>query len=241
MGKTFQKKTKMSLREAELFIRNGGNAAEFVDKNAALSNEERQELWDAALSLKESRDYIKGFKEKYATEAFRYGYIGKTVTDMYGNTYVQTSRGKHYGYLAAVFDGADIYVGFTYISKSEKYVHPVIGQAIALKRAVENRENKLSIEQTKTKPWLRSSDLLQFDHFVNRALRYFQPEVYSHSRGEKPLEQPKFDEIHIWQYLNYALHAKTDKELKEYLKSLEASIKNLKKAKEKKAKEEKKA
>ena len=68
MGKTFQKKTKMSLREAELFIRNGGNAAEFVDKNTALSNEERQELWDAALSLKESRDYIKGFKEKYGME-----------------------------------------------------------------------------------------------------------------------------------------------------------------------------
>ena len=82
MGKTFQKKTKMSLREAELFIRNGGNAAEFVDKNTALSNEERQELWDAALSLKESRDYIEGFKEKYAAEAFRYGYIGKTVPEV---------------------------------------------------------------------------------------------------------------------------------------------------------------
>lgn len=229
MGKTFQKKTRMGLREAELFIRNGGNNAEFVGKNTALSNEECKELWDAAFSLKESRDYIESFKEKYVTEAFRYGYIGKTVTDMYGNTYVQTSRGKHYGYLAAVFDGTDIYVGFTYISKSEKYVHPVIGQAIALKRAVENRENKLSIEQTKTKPWLHSADFLQFDHFVNRAKRYFKPEVYSYSRGEKPLEQPKFDEIHVWQYLNYAFQAKTDKERKDYLKLLEASIKNIKK------------
>jgi hypothetical protein len=236
MGRTFQKKTKMGLREAELFIRNGGNAAQFVEKNTALTDKEREELWNAATSLKESRDYIENFKEKYASEAFRYGYIGKTVTDMYGNTYVQVNRGKHYGYLAAVFDGNDIYIGFTYISKNEKYVHPVIGQAIALKRAVENRDNKLTIEQTKEKPWLRSSDTLQFDHFVSRAKRYFQPDIYSHSRGKEPIEQPMFDEIHIWQYLNYALHAKTDKEAKEQLKLLETSIKNLRKAREEKEK-----
>ena len=61
MGKTFQKKTKMSLREAELFIRNGGNAAEFVDKNTGLISEKSKSgvtikalelpgLWNGSMS-----------------------------------------------------------------------------------------------------------------------------------------------------------------------------------------------
>lgn len=229
MGKTFQKKTRLSLRAAEIFIRNGGTTEEFAKKTTALTDQERQELWASANLLRDSRDYLDSFKEKYVSEAFRYGYIGKTVSDMHGNTYVQTNRGKHYGYLAAVFDGKDIYIGFTYISKNEKYVHPVIGQAIALRRAVENRANKLTIEQTKEKPWLRSGDSLQFEHFIARALRYFQPDIYSYSRGEKPIKQDLFNEIHAWQYLSYAIHAKTDEELDKNLEQVKELVKSLKK------------
>lgn len=231
----YEKKTKMSLRQAELFIRNGGTYDKFQEKNTALNAGEIKTLWDSATSLRDSRDFIDEVskKERYATEAFRYGYIGKTVTDQNGNTYVQTNRGSHYGYIAAVYDEKTkrIFAGFTYISEDEKYVHPVIGQAIALKRAIEAREaGDFDIDNTEwSKPYLRNSDELQFNHFKDRARRYFRPEEFSHSRGTKPIEQKQFDEIHVFQYLELAKRAKNKKEFGEIMKNLTESLTKLNK------------
>lgn len=226
-------KSRMSLREAELAIRKGITDSEFEKANDALSKLEIEQLKEAAIQLKEARDYIDEFaaKERYSADTFRNGFIGRKVSDITGSQFVQISRGKPYGYLAAVYDEKTkkIFGGFTYLSTTEKYPHSIIGQAIALKRAVANRKAGIDIEQTSEPPYLRSSDGLQWKHFKERAYRYFRPDEFSHSRGATPIEEPNFDDVHVWQYAVLALNAKNKTEYKEAMKKLEATIKNLNK------------
>lgn len=224
-GTKYVPKTRLSLRQAEKAIREGITDEEFANRNTALTKDEIDELKMAAIQLKESRDYIAevAAKERFSTDTFRSGYIGKKVSTLDGSEFVQITRGRPYGYLAAVLgaDGKTIYSGFTYVSENEKYPHSVIGQAIALRRAIENREKGNDIEMESKSPYLKSSDELQFEHFKNRVKRYFRPDEYSYSRGKEPLAQPNFDEVHIWQYLMLAKSAKTKKERKDWLKKVE--------------------
>lgn len=236
--KEFKKKTRMTLRQAEKFFRDGGSEADFKAKNTALSGNGLKDLKEAALLLKESRDFIDNFKERYISEALRYGYIGKKISDSNGSEFVQISRGGQYGYLAAVIDDKKtLYAGIAYISEDEKYRHPVIGHAIALKRAIENREKGIlmaAYEDLKT-PFLKSGDVLQYEHFFDRACRYFLPEEYSYSRGKSPVESRNFDDIHVWQYAVKAQNAGTDEEFTNAIKKLADTLrktnKNLNKIK----------
>ena len=232
-GTQYVRKTRLSLRQAEVEIRKGISYEEFEKKNSALTPEEARELYDAAIQLKTSRDYIEEItkQERFATDTFRAGFIGRKVYTEDGAEFVQTSRGKPYGYLAAVLgkDGKTIYSGFTYVSDDEKYPHSVIGQAIALRRAIKNRDTGVSIEIDSASPYLKSSDVLQFKHFKDRVYRYFRPNEFSYSRGKTPIWQPNFDEVHIWQYLMLARGAKTKKERKEWLKKVEESIEKVNK------------
>lgn len=223
--------TRMSLSEAVNAIVKGIANEDFAAKNTALSVTELEEFKNAALSLVDARNFIAkvAAKEKFATDTFRYGYIGRKVYDMDSCEFVQTNRGKPYGYLAAVLgaDGKTIYAGFTYVSEDEKYAHSVIGQKIALERAIANRDAGVDIEKMTSSPYLKGKDKAQWQHFKNRVYRYFRPEEFSHSRGKTPLEQSNFDEVHTWQYLMLARNAKTKTEFKEAMKLLETAIKNV--------------
>lgn len=218
----------MTLREAEKFLESGKSHDEFVKENTAYDEDSVKALEDAARALTASRKYIAevAAKERFATDTFRAGYIGKKVNDYLGTEFVQVSRGAPYGSIAAVFDEKTkkIYAGFTYVSEDEEFPHSVIGQAIALKRAIENRENGIDIEAIDGTPWLKSSDELQWKHFKDRVYRYFRPEEFSYSRGKTPSVQPRFDEVHIWQYLVAARHAKDKKQLKDLLGKIEKSL-----------------
>ena len=144
-----EKKYKMDIRKAARFIEQTNcSLDEFAKKNNALSADEAKELFNAAKNLIESRKYLEDVRNqtKICVDTFRYGYIGKTISDANGSEYTQTRRGKPYGYLAAIQDGDKLYVGYTLLSDKEKFPHPIIGQAIALKNAYANKEDGLTFE-----------------------------------------------------------------------------------------------
>lgn len=227
-----KKVTRMTLRQAEVALRNKISDEEFKEKNTYyVSNGELEEFKDAAVKLLKARDFLEDFlkKERYALDTLRNGYIGKRVSTVDGAEFVQITRGAPYGYLAAVYDEKTkkIYGGFTYVSKDEKFVHPVIGQAIALLRAIDARKNESDIELESNSPYLKNSDKPQWAHFKNRMYRYFRPEEFSHSRGETPMEQESFEEIHVWQFLLAAKNAKSKKEFTTACKQLTDNLKKV--------------
>ena len=117
-----EKKYKMDIRKAARFIEQTDcSLDEFVKKNNALSADEAKELFNAANNLIESRKYLDDIRKqtKICVDTFRYGYIGKTISDANGSEYTQTRRGKPYGYLAAIQDGDKLYVGYTLLSDKE--------------------------------------------------------------------------------------------------------------------------
>ena len=230
--KKCKKVTRMTLRQAEVALRNKISDEEFKEKNTYyVSNGELEEFKEAAERLLKARDFLEDFlkKERYALDTLRNGYIGKKVSTVDGAEFVQITRGAPYGYLAAVFDEKTkkIYGGFTYVSKDEKFVHPVIGQAIALLRAIDARKNDSDIELESNSPYLKNSDKPQWAHFKNRMYRYFRPEEFSHSRGETPMEQEGFEEIHVWQFLLAAKNAKSKKEFTAACKQLTDNLKKV--------------
>lgn len=229
----FTPKTKMSLRKAELLFE--GNGGQFPDgfdsKITAFNEEQRKAFKQAVMDLYSARNFLDDFskKERFLVDTFRVGYIGKEIYDDVGNTYIQTSRGRPFGYIAAVYDEKTkkIYAGFTYVSKDEEFPHRVIGQSIALQRAIANREKGVDIEVELSSPWLKGTDVPQFEHFKNRAYRYFRPDEFSHSRGKTPADLPNFYDVHVWQHLVAAKNAKSKKEFKEAMKLLEAALKEV--------------
>ena len=213
-----EKKYKMDIRKAARFIEQTDcSLDEFVKKNNALSADEAKELFNAANNLIESRKYLDDIRKqtKICVDTFRYGYIGKTISDANGSEYTQTRRGKPYGYLAAIQDGDKLYVGYTLLSDKEKFPHPIIGQAIALKNAYANKEDGLTFEDVLKRekqgagrnPYLNGESVSMLKHFYDRARRYFFPNKYSFSRGSDPIQDPKFIGIHLQQFAQAVINA----------------------------------
>lgn len=227
----------MNIREAARYIeKENPSFKDFYKKNNAYSKSDANELYLNAQLLIKSRQFLEKARnvEKYCVDTFRYGYIGKKVTDMYGSEFVQTRRGRPYGYIAAVLDNDDkVYVGYTFISENELFPHPVIGQAIALKNALANRAKKISCEMILDGSYqgkfincsLNGDSKAMLKHFYDRARRYFLPEVYSHSRGLEPIQDPNFVDIHLQQFAQAVINAKDQNEFET---SLERFIKTVK-------------
>ena len=232
-------KTKMNIREAARYIeKENPSFKDFYKKNSAYSKSDANELYLNAQLLIESRQFLEKARgvEKYCVDTFRHGYIGKKVTDMYGSEFVQTRRGRPYGYLAAVLGNDDkVYVGYTFISENELFPHPVIGQAIALKNALANRAKEISCDKILDGSYqgkfincyLNSDSKMMLKHFYDRARRYFLPEVYSYSRGLEPLQDPNFVDIHLQQFAQAVINAKDQNEfeilLERFLKMIKLS------------------
>ena len=229
----------MNIREAARYIeKENPSFKDFYKKNSAYSKSDANELYLNAQLLIESRQFLEKARgvEKYCVDTFRHGYIGKKVTDMYGSEFVQTRRGRPYGYLAAVLGNDDkVYVGYTFISENELFPHPVIGQAIALKNALANRAKEISCDKILDGSYqgkfincyLNSDSKMMLKHFYDRARRYFLPEVYSYSRGLAPLQDPNFVDIHLQQFAQAVINAKDQNEfeilLERFLKMIKLS------------------
>lgn len=240
MGKNLNKKEIEELKNLKVrpTLRQGEKL--FLDKKldeylakTNMTESEKRDFSAAAQSLAESRKAIDEFhkKERFIVDTLRKGFIGNKITDMDGTEYVQISRGRPYGYFAGVYDEKTkkIYVGIAYVSPTERWPHSVIGQALALSRAIENREKGIEDD-----PIMRNAeDVRQLFHFKERAYRYFRPDEFSFSRGKTPIGQESFGPVHVWQYFIGMLDAKTEKERKEYEKKLLALVKPKKAVKEK--------
>lgn len=222
-----------TLRQAEKLIVSGKTEAYFVENMK--DGRKAKELYAQAVVLRDSRKYLDSVKEKYISQRLRLGYVGCNLNSnvnvefmMNSNVnveFMQLTPGPELGFTAAVFDEASkkIYIGVSYISPDETLVDPIIGQAIALKRAIENKEKGLDGILPSKRALYRKA----LDYFYDRAKRYFIPEEFSHSRGKNPVKDKNFDQTHLWHFINAAIKSKNKEDFDASIKMLTESIKNL--------------
>lgn len=212
-----------TLRQAEKLIVSGKTEAYFVEN---MKDERKaKELYAQAVVLRDSRKYLDSVKEKYISQRLRLGYVGCNLNSNVNVEFMQLTPGPELGFTAAVFDEASkkIYIGVSYISPDETLVDPIIGQAIALKRAIENKEKGLDGILPSKRALYRKA----LDYFYDRAKRYFIPEEFSHSRGKNPVKDGNFDQTHLWHFVNAAIKSKNKEDFDASIKMLTKSIKNL--------------
>ena len=146
-----------------------------------------EEVIDAVLATAKAYKTLENAAPlKPLTERLRENPVG-AIINVNGVNTIATNRGIPHGFVAAVSDGENVYVGVSYPNKDEKYIIPQVGAAVALERAIEAKEKKDS-----TIPSVKNQDKKQLTHFVKRAMAYFMPDKYSFSRGKTPVDY--FDE-----------------------------------------------
>lgn len=131
--------------------------------------------------------------EKHVTERLRPGYIGQEIRTNNTVSY-QTVRGVPYGTIVSIptEDGRSV-IGISYFGKNDRFATPVVGEYVALKRAIDGRKNGFHGAEQK---YVRPEAKAQIDHFYKRSLAYWNPDKYSHSRGTEPVDYSDFDKIH---------------------------------------------
>lgn len=219
-------KTTMTIVEAEKFLTDpSSNKEDFRSLTSKLTDEQAAELKEAALRLNTAKQFISNIKEQrpILVEYIRTGYIGKSIYSMDGVEYKQTSRSAPYGYMAAIYNPEQkkIYIGYSLLDKEEMYPHNLIGQAFALKKALENEKDGIDADKlvksqyndiTSRNTFLDGNAQDQLYHFKDRAARYFQPDEYSFSNGTTPIANNDFEKIKAFQLALRCINAKTNTE-----------------------------
>lgn len=184
-------KTKLKVKGILKFLREGEKIPDTFEVNPSDV--------DMAREILNSEKYVETFKSnggKYLCSRLRPGFIGDVV-NVNGVQTLQTERGKPYGTVVAIANKmGTVTLGVSYISPQDKdNVYPIVGLAIALKKAIEARDEGLEF----IKPsYLRSKSKSQINYFIKRSLAYFNPNVYSYSRGQegKKVEYDNYEVIH---------------------------------------------
>ena len=162
-------------------------AQEYNKGNSLAVDDYPKEVVDAVLATAKAYKTLENAAPlKPLTERLRENPVG-AIINVNGVNTIATNRGIPHGFVAAVSDGENVYVGVSYPNKDEKYIIPQVGAAVALERAIEAKEKKDS-----TVPSVKNQDKKQLTHFVKRAMAYFMPDKYSFSRGKTPVDY--FDE-----------------------------------------------
>lgn len=162
-------------------------AQEYNKGNSLAVDDYPKEVVDAVLATAKAYKTLENAAPlKPLTERLRENPVG-AIINVNGVNTIATNRGIPHGFVAAVSDGENVYVGVSYPNKDEKYIIPQVGAAVALERAIEAKEKKDS-----TIPSVKNQDKKQLTHFVKRAMAYFMPDKYSFSRGNTPVDY--FDE-----------------------------------------------
>lgn len=175
-----KKKTQFSMREIK-------QMAQDYNKGCMFNNDCPQDVIDAVIVTAHAYTVLENAAPlKPLTERLRSNTVGDFINVNGVNT-IATNRGIPHGFVAAVSDGENVYVGVSYPATTEKYVIPQVGAALALERAIESMKRK-----DLTVPSVKNADKKQLNHFVSRAMAYFMPDKYSFSRGETPVDY--FDE-----------------------------------------------
>lgn len=147
------------------------------------------------------KDYINDNGTKaFISERLRDGYIGKEINEN-GKVSIQSERGMPFGTVVAIPTSDPdnpVAFGYSYMSSYERMrglSYPVLGQALALKRAIAARDGKTDVNAPNgTRP--KAKD--QVEHFQKRAKAFFYPDIYSYSRGQegKKVVYDDWDGIH---------------------------------------------
>lgn len=239
----FTPKRTMTIIEAEKYWFNNPNPSDtdFEIKTNALTADERNELKEAAFRLHDSRQFIQNIKEQrpILPEYIREGYIGKLCYDMNGTEYLQTSRGMPYGSMVSIYNKErnKVYIGYSFLDEEEMFPHRLIGQAFALKKALENEMDDIDIEQIINKQfndtstrniYLDGNAREQLNHFKDRSYRFFNPEKYA-SAGTDPIVSKDFDKIKAIQLALKCLNATTNTSFGLYLSEFKKRCKALNK------------
>ena len=169
------------------------------------------------MNKEEAENYIENFKYTFISERLRNGYIGKKVTCFDGTEFTQTSRGAPFGTVVAYYDSdkEKVFFGVSRINKAEKGPTPIVGLAIALRNAAHYSQEDLLINKVKG----------QTERFKIRALRYFEPQLYSHSRGKHPIEVENFNEVRLFQTFVHLINDKKENDIKN-MKDLKTALSN---------------
>lgn len=138
--------------------------------------------------------YLDKCNVKHITERLRHGYVGMETVEK-GSIKMQTVRGEPYGTLVSLpSDDGRTVIGISYVKKNDRFSIPIVGEYIALKRAIENQ--KLHSDGLAKAEHIRGCALAQVEHFYKRSLAYWNPEKYSYSRGSEPVVYDNFEKIH---------------------------------------------
>lgn len=162
-------------------------AQEYNKGNSLAVDDYPKEVVEAVLATAKAYKTLENAAPlKPLTERLRENPVG-AIINVNGVNTIATNRGIPHGFVAAVSDGENVYVGVSYPNKDEKYIIPQVGAAVALERALAAKEKK-----DPTIPSVKNQDKKQLTHFVKRAMAYFMPDKYSFSRGKTPVDY--FDE-----------------------------------------------
>lgn len=176
-----KKKTQFSVGDIKKLAQDYNKGCKFAEGDYP------EEVVDAVITTAKAYKTLENAAPlKPLTERLRENPVG-AIINVNGVNTIATNRGIPHGFVAAVSDGENVYVGVSYPNKDEKYIIPQVGAAVALERAIEAKEKKDS-----TVPSVKNQDKKQLTHFVKRAMAYFMPEKYSFSRGKTPVDY--FDE-----------------------------------------------
>lgn len=202
-----------TVKEIKAFAK-GLNNGSMLPTNVASDEELMKSIKLAAEAYKFMEKYVNkdgtgslgNDKAYFISERIRNGFVGAEITTDNG-VYLQTNRGKPYGTAVAIpVEGNKVVIGYSFISSNEKFSIPIIGLYLAYKRAEEGKKNgKHSFVNPYTSDGkvysLNSNTVQQLEHFEKRALCYFYPEIYSHSRGkpETKIVFENYDKIHARQ------------------------------------------
>ena len=177
-----KKKTQFSVGDIKKLAQDYNKGCKFVAES-----DYPEEVIDAVIATAKAYKTLENAAPlKPLTERLRENPVG-AIINVNGVNIIATNRGIPHGFVAAVSDGENVYVGVSYPNKDEKYIIPQVGAAVALERAIEAKEKKDS-----TIPSVKNQDKKQLTHFVKRAMAYFMPDKYSFSRGKTPVDY--FDE-----------------------------------------------
>lgn len=176
-----KKKTQFSVGDIKKLAQDYNKGCKFAEGDYP------EEVVDAVITTAKAYKTLENAAPlKPLTERLRENPVG-AIINVNGVNTIATNRGIPHGFVAAVSDGENVYVGVSYPNKDEKYIIPQVGAAVALERAIEAKEKKDS-----TVPSVKNQDKKQLTHFVKRAMAYFMPDKYSFSRGKTPVDY--FDE-----------------------------------------------
>lgn len=185
-------KPKIKVREMVKYLRSG---KEIPDKY-----QYTEEDFKLAKSVVDSENYVNAFKSnggKYLCARLRPGYIGCARMGVGNASYIQSERGKPYGTIVSIPNKkGTATIGVSYINpEDEGRTFPIIGLAIALRNAIAARDNGIEFID---KTCVRNKAKAQVEYFIKRSLAYFNPDVYSWSRGQdgKKIVYEHYDEIH---------------------------------------------